>query len=194
MSTVDDVFYLYERNLKYYYRCGNDRCGNECDQAYCGQCLPDVLPLTIGDQTTPCSLAVKCYVKPGTECPICYEPILTKRSAYITECGHHFHKRCMFTYIETKWRSTAYVSTARCPMCRSFLGHPEFEQRYRATYFGVQYREDLELDKLEDFWLTKDYKLPTFCSNQYNHYLGMQTDCDTCQQYRAHGDILYAIK
>lgn len=192
MTTADDVFYLYERNLKYYHQCATPH--EECIMDCCDHNAPCVLPLTIGDQSIPCSLAVKCYIRPGAECPICYDPILTKRSAFITDCGHHFHKQCMFTYLETKWCSTRYISTARCPMCRSFLGHPDIEQRYRATYFGIQYRGDSELDKLEDFWLTKDYKLPAFCSNQYDHYLGMRSDCDTCLAYRQHGDIMYDVE
>ena len=127
------------------------------------------------------------------ECPICYEEIMTKSTAFITNCGHSFHKSCLSKYIETKWLSTTYISTARCPMCRCSLGHPEFDQRYRSSYFNCNHSNDNELDKLEDFWLTKDYKLPVFCSHGYNHYLGLNKNCFICKGYREKGDYYNEI-
>ena len=139
-----------------------------------------VKPFTIGDQNTPCDVKIKCYIKPGEECPICYEEIMTKSSAFITNCGHPFHKKCLSKYIESKWLS---ISTARCPMCRCSLGDPDFIQRYRASYFFYNYKNDNELDKLEDFWISKDYRLPSFCSNRYDHYLGCNKYCLLCKNY-----------
>jgi hypothetical protein len=97
MSTLEDVFYLYERNSRYYHDClqqnnienCNDCWSNEC---YCYQ-KQDVLPFTIGDQDTPCDIKIKCYIRPGDECPICFDKIITKRSAFITNCGHSYHKK-----------------------------------------------------------------------------------------------------
>jgi hypothetical protein len=188
MSTLEDVFYLFERNSRYYYTC------KKCHDYECN-CYekPDILPFTIGDQTASCDLKVKCYIKPGDECPICYDPIMTKSSAFITDCGHSFHKKCLFKSMETKWLSTAYSSNARCPMCRNSLGHPEFIQRYRSSYFSYKYKNDNKLDQLEDLWLSIDYKLPNFCSNKYDHYLGLSKACQICKSYREKGELLYEI-
>lgn len=198
MSTLEDVFYLYERNSRYYHDCNLKNCIEECDDCwsnddcYC-HLKQEVKPFTIGDQFAPCNLKVKCYIKPGQECPICYEQILTKNTAFITNCGHAFHKKCLFKCMETKWLSGGYLSTTRCPLCRCSLGHPDMEQRYRSSYFSYNFENDNELDKLEDFWITKDYRLPTFCSNGYKHYLGINNGCHICKSYRKKGELLYEI-
>lgn len=197
MSTAEDVFYLYERNSRYYHDCLLRNCIEECQDCWSNECYchlkQDVIPFTIGDQCVPCDIKIKCYIKFGEECPICYEQIVTKSTAFITNCGHSFHKKCLFKYIETKWLSTSYTLTASCPMCRCSLGHPEFSQRYRSNYFSCNYRDDNGLDKLEDFWLCAEYKLPNFCSNRYNHYLGFDKDCFFCKSYREKGELLYEI-
>jgi hypothetical protein len=194
MSTAEDVFYLYERNSRYYHDCSKiEECADSYnDECYC-HLKQDVIPFTIGDQYVPCDFKIKCYIKPHEECPICYEEIMTKSTAFITNCGHSFHKSCLSKYIETKWLSTTYISTARCPICRCSLGHPEFDQRYRSSYFNCNHSNDNELDKLEDFWLTKDYKLPVFCSHGYNHYLGLNKNCFICKGYREKGDYYSEI-
>ena len=191
MSTVEDIFYLYERNSSYYHDCSlknniEEYWTNEC-------CKQEVIPFTIGDQYAVCDLNIRCYIKPGEECPICYEQINTKRSAFITNCGHRFHKKCLLKCMETKWLSCSYASTARCPMCRCSLGDPEFLQRYRSSYFNYQYKDGNELDKLEDFWLSAEYKLPNFCSNEYKHYLGLNKNCFICKSYREKGELLFKI-
>lgn len=189
MATSEDVFYLYERNSRHYYNCNNLNDNlNILDECY-SDLKQDVLPLTIGDQDSCCDIKVKCYIKPGEECPICYDEILTKSTAFITSCGHHYHKKCLFKYIKIKWLSSAYSSTVRCPMCRSSLGHPDFIQRYRSSYFTYNYKDDNELDKLEDFWLSHEYKLPEFCSNKYDHYLGCNKNCFICKYYRDNGTV-----
>lgn len=187
MSTAEDVFYLYERNSRYYHDCvqqNNIENCVDCDnnECYC-HFKQEVKPFTIGDQDTPCDVKIKCYIKPGEECPICYEEIMTKSSAFITNCGHPFHKKCLSKYIESKSLSISYTSTSRCPMCRCCLGDPDFIQRYRASYFFYNYKNDNELDKLEDFWISKDYRLPSFCSNRYDHYLGCNKYCLLCKNY-----------
>jgi len=183
MSTLDDVFYLYERNSRHYNVCPDigtcpDKWDNEC-LCYLKQII---YPSTIGDQDVPFNSKIKCYIKPGDECPICFDPILTKSSAFITHCGHAFHKKCLHTSIRMKWESCNYLRAARCPMCRCSLGHPEFVQRYRDSYFAYHGNGN-ELDKLEDFWVTMEYKIPNFCNNRYDHYLGTDKECVICQNY-----------
>jgi len=192
MSTAEDVFYLYERNSRYYHDCTKIKeCEDSCKYVCWCYLKQDVVPFTIGDQCIPCDFKIKCYIKAGEECPICYEEIMTKTTAFITNCGHSFHKKCLFKYIETKWLSSSYTSPARCPMCRCSLGHPEFIKRYRSSYFSFNYKNDNGLDKLEDFWISKDYTLPSFCSNSYDHYLGTDKKCFICESYREKGDLLY---
>jgi hypothetical protein len=187
MSTAEDVFYLYERNSRFYHDC--DESIDDC----CCHIKQDVFPFTIGDQSLPCNIKVRCYIRPGDSCPICCDPILTKSSAYLTCCGHTYHKKCLFKYMETKWLSTKYMSPIRCPICRCCLGHPELIQRYRSSYFNINYKNDNQIDKLEDFWISREYKLPAFCSNGYDHYLGMNKLCFCCEEYREKGDIIYEI-
>jgi len=194
MSTAEDVFYLYERNSRHYHNCSQNDNLDNCNDSFDNECFchlkQNVFPLTIGDQNIPCDINIRCYIRPGETCPICYEEIITKSSACITNCGHGFHKKCLFKCIETKWLSTRYTCTARCPMCRCSLGHPEFVQRYRASYFSYNYKNSNELDKLEDFWLSHEYKLPEFCNNGYNHYLGFNNRCFICKAYKEKGEIL----
>jgi Ring finger domain len=197
MSTAEDVFYLYERNSRYYHDCRLQNNIENCSDCWSNECYctlrQTVLPFTIGDQETPCEYKVKCYIRPGDECPICFEKIINKSSAFITNCGHNFHKKCIFKFMETLWLTTQYTSTARCPMCRCSLGHPDFIQRYKNSYLNSSYNNNNHLDKLEDFWLAIDYRLPSFCSNGYNHYLGMKNNCFCCKAYREKGEFIYEI-
>jgi hypothetical protein len=188
MSTAEDVFYLYERNSRIYHDYSDyEDCVNKTCNCYINKV---VRPLTIGDQDTPCNIKYRCYIRPGTECPICYEQILTKSSAFITNCGHHFHKKCLFKYIENKRLDTSYMNVVKCPICRCSIGYPEFVQRYRSSYYSYNnLHDENQLDKLEDFWLCQDYKLPDFCDNGYNHYLGLNSNCFVCKHYRNKGQL-----
>jgi hypothetical protein len=182
MPTLEDVFYLFVRNSRYYHDCHSKKNVENCNERY--NAKPAVLPFTIGNQCLPCDYKIKCYVKPTDECPICYDKIMTKMNAFITDCGHHYHKKCLLKYMENKWLSTRYTSVARCPMCRCSLGHPVFMRRYSSNYYDYQYKDDNMLDKLEDFWLTIEYNLPHFCTNGYEHYLGLRKECFICESYR----------
>lgn len=197
MATAEDVFYLFERNSRVYHDCKFKNKLNECENNFLNECCCHlkqyVKPFTIGDQCSPCNLKIKCYIKPGEECPICYEPIMTKHSAFITNCGHHYHKKCIHKYMETKWLSSGYISVARCPMCRCSLGHTEIMERYRSSYFDTYDNDTNGLDRLEDFWITKDCRLPFFCGNGYDHYLGNNNICAACKAFRENGELLYGI-
>jgi hypothetical protein len=191
MSTLEDMFYLYERNSRYYYDCVQQNKIENCEDCWSDDCFcylkQTVLPFTIGNQNLRCSMKTKCYIRPFEECPICYDKIITKSSAFITECGHAFHKKCLFKYMEIKWLASSYLTTLKCPICRGCLGHPKFINRYNAT----NYISRNGLDKLEDFWLSYEYKVPVYCSNKYDHYLGMKKNCRCCRSYIANGDLLY---
>jgi hypothetical protein len=183
MSTTDDVFWLYERNKTTEY-IGCVKSKKQCPNLYnnvCYCCPEDiVLPITIGDQTVPCRFKVKTYIKINEECCICLEIINNKNNAHITECGHSYHKKCLFDLFENKWltlRRTPCV--LKCPICRKNIKEPEFD---RYMFDGGNY-----LDKLENFWIVRDYTIPKLCLRNKNHFIGMEKNCEQCTEYRNTG-------
>ena len=184
-SDSENVFWLYERNKNEEYNNCIKLC-KPCPNLFGNDCCCDsddpVLPLTIGEQTTKCRFKVKTYIKFGEECPICFDPIKHKSNAYLTGCGHAFHRKCLFNTIQAKWETKPF-STIKCPMCRAALGYPEMFERYVYSY-----ERDNFLDRLEDFWLSKEFRMPEFCSTG-KHYLGMKNNCHRCLDYRNTGDV-----
>lgn len=177
--TAEDVFWVYGRNkTEEYSNCVklNKECPNLFDgKCYC--CSDDVVsPLTIGERDVPCRLNVKTYIKPGEECSICLEAIHSQNNAYLTSCGHAFHRKCIFKIYETKWNTIRRTPcTINCPICRRYVGEPEY-QRYN-------YENSSGLDLLENFWLCKDYELLKLCFSNKKHYMGMKKDCKQCKEY-----------
>jgi hypothetical protein len=193
MATAEDVFYLYERNSTYYYNCNALRRMSECPDCWGNECFCHekqiTFPLTIGHQITPCHFKRKCYIKPGEECSICMENIITKSNAYLTCCGHTFHKSCIFKYVETKWK-TKYASNLKCPICRTNIGTDALELSNKTKYNPISRNN---LDILDNFWNNKELILTQRCSNNYDHDIGMHSNCDICISYRENGDLLYRI-
>ena len=186
MSTAEDVFYLYERNLLCYTDCrklDHRKCevlegDNDC------YCHMDALvqPITIGNQYVPCSFKRKCYIKQGEECPICIEPIMNKTNAYLTCCGHSFHKLCIFKAFQQKNIDNVH-DKFNCPVCRTYLGTDMYE-------IFVRYNcKPGSLDFIENFLLTKEYIIPYICSRGEDHYLGLNSNCISCKRYRKKGII-----
>lgn len=141
-----------------------------------------VLPFKIGNDEGEPKLNIKMYVKPFEKCPICYEQIIKKSDAYLSVCGHAFHKKCIFKAYEVK-QLMKPMSNFRCPMCRTSLGTDmeEINERYDL------YDDYNELDNLESFWIKKDFTMPLICKNK--HYLGMNSNCVKCQKYRNDGSV-----
>lgn len=161
MSTTEEVFTLYEKNS--------------------GISEP-IIPIRIGDSSVRCRFKTKCYIRPGEECPICFEQIKLKKDAYLTGCGHSFHRECLLKTFDTKWKQKLFC-TLKCPMCRSNLGFPELLERY-------PYNTPINhLDQLENFWFTLEFLLPHFCTNIKPdvHYLGMNKTCKKCKIYVENG-------
>lgn len=174
MTTAEDVFPLYERDLLYYLKYNNNNNDNNDNN----QCYLDAIvqPFTIGEKDVICDFKRKCYIKPGEECPICFDKINSKKEAYLTPCGHSFHKSCLSNTFISKWEQKA-CSNLRCPMCRANLGcNPSLINRYNSDY---------SLDILENFWITKDFETPIFCSYKvkHGHFLGMNKECKNCKHY-----------
>lgn len=176
--TEEDVFYLYERNKNIYSNC--KLLKKQCPSMYNNICYcneeDDVIPLTIGDQNVKCKLNVKCYIKFGEECPVCLQEIIHKKNAYITGCGHSYHRLCLFKVFEEIRKKNSY-SSLKCCICRCFLGFPDLFQKYNFN--------DNLFDQLENFWLSYDYIVPFYCKNK--HYIGMDNNCKRCIDYRITG-------
>lgn len=182
----NNVFYLYERNKSIYDNCklANKICPNEQfgrDNCFCQLTNEPVLPIAIGDQSVPCDFKRKVYIRPGEECSVCLESIFQKNTAYLTPCGHSFHKLCLFKVYETKEQK---LKNFKCPACRANLGYPEFYCRYSPSY---NFPKINHLDSLEDFWLSKDFKTIQVCCKGRNHSLGMKKTCKNCLNYRKFG-------
>ena len=190
MSTAEDVFYLYERNLSYYYDCKQRGEENSCisyiltKECKCSR-EQIVIPQSIGNRECSCSLDRKCYIKPGTECPICFDDILKKSEAYLTCCGHAFHKKCIFDAFKQKLLFRRN-SNFRCPLCRRRLGYELFD-------INMRYKMDKEtngLDDLEEFTCRSEYMIPSICFEGNDHYLGMKKECKMCNRYRKTGSLI----
>jgi hypothetical protein len=187
MATAEDVYYLYERNSFYHNNCSKQGRIHNCPTLWLHECYcytsQNVQPITIGNQSVPCSINRKCYVKAGEECPICLEIILRKSDTYLTCCGHSYHKSCIFKAMESRYNEK-YIGLFKCPICRTNLGLDlhEINIKYK---FGENH-----LDNLENFWLNKDFTVIQKCMNRYDHDLGMKNDCKYCLDYRKNGSIL----
>ena len=164
MSTSEDIFWLYERPTNY-----NKNMEYNC-----------VNPFTIGNQNIPCSFKRKTYIRPGEVCPICIDPILKKSEAYLTCCGHSFHKLCIFKCFESK-SMNKYASNFKCPVCRKNQGMDMDDINYRYDAMSGS------LDEVENFNIRNKYMRAEQCPSNYNHYLGMNQNCSKCIKYRKTG-------
>ena len=54
-------------------------------------------------KSTITNLTQKNYIRIGEECPICYDDIVNKKQAFLTECGHAFHYECIQNYYKYKF-------------------------------------------------------------------------------------------
>lgn len=205
MSTLEDVFYLHERNSSHYLNCNSlDKVATCIDYfVYSNQCMCIdnilVLPKQIGfiqdirtggyDGLYKLTHGKKCYIKPGDECPICYEPIFMKSNAYLTKCGHGFHKNCIFKYYSMKVHSSRVYPNISCPICRKKkLGYDLCENIYKYNCCSEKYNR---LDSLENFEFGKEYMsmILTLCDN--GHHAGMIRNCYACSIYRHIGLLNY---
>ena len=187
MTTEVDAFCLYERNRYWYHNCNNLNKMSECTTSFNKKCYCylkcPVKPATIGDQDDNCDLKRKMYIVPTQECSICLEQIVRKSDAYLTSCGHGFHKGCIYKAFETKMKHK-YASQFKCPECRTKIGNDldNLNDRYNTN------KQRFTLDDLENFWIRKDYSLPQFCSAGWKHYIGFNMNCSTCLRYIKYGN------
>lgn len=192
-----DVWWLHERNSRYYYTCKDvNKCPNALSFSEDGddkQCLCHndqiVVPQQIGEWWQPADIKVRSYIPIGADCPICLSPIRQKRNAWITFCGHGFHRTCLMQsyniYMNNK-NIIHYTNCMPCPICRSML--PTCCCGFEITRYHQIYGEPRnELDVLEEFTQTCDLLIPMECL-RCKEYLGMKKNCDKCSKYRLYGD------
>jgi hypothetical protein len=111
----------------------------------------------------------KKYIKIGEECSICLEKIFHKNNAFLTLCGHSFHKSCLALQ-----HSKNYLD-ACCPLCREdYIYDNDICNRYNSTN---------GLDKLENFWYCIDYSVPLLCHSNFEHFIGTDKKCKYCITY-----------
>ena len=189
MTTLDNIFNPYERNRWYYADkegnleiCPINICYESGDQEISktktiykthiikgrSRFISKNVPKTVYE-----NLKVKHYIKISEECPICYDPIIHKRDAYLTDCGHSFHLSCINAYYYKNYFEKE--GNIWCPICRSDIG----------TFDGLKNiycNSNNRLDKLEDFWNTMSYEIPRACG--YDHFTGLNDSCIECLEYR----------
>jgi hypothetical protein len=163
MATIEDILNPFERNA-YYYLDKNEYHIGVHPYIICND-----LDYRIEEKEKR-FLKTKCYIKFGEECSICYEPIYSKPNAFLTDCGHCFHKTCM-----SKWLISTFLEGS-CPICRQDVGFFEFER----------YVSKKGLDGLEEFELNKNIRLPEYCCNDDDklHIMGIDKNCPNCIIWR----------
>lgn len=189
---MDDnlIWSAYDRNCLYYSKCKELKtCTNIIyDCCYCHNnalLQPNVIAncgFSPGIEKP--NINKKCYIKFGEICSICIEPIITKKSAWLTPCGHTFHRKCLidnFQYRTIHKMTIGHSNEIPCPVCREGLiwccvGIDKLDK----------YNSKNGLDQLENFWHTIDinpYLLCWECDNA----VGMKKSCNNCIQYRNTG-------
>lgn len=195
---MDDhsIWSVYHRNTNYYYTCKDYKtCPSYLEFqkkiCYCFQRNP-IRPIIIGECGFICDnkplLNKRCYIKFGEPCTICLNSIKYKKNAWITPCGHIFHKMCLINYYrhyETNNSIQKYSNEMPCPICREGLvlcciGEDSIDYYNELNSNG--------LDRLENFWLTIENRLPELCY-KCKKILGFNKKCNKCLNYRKRGYI-----
>lgn len=182
--TLDDIYYCDERMFSKYY-------------------LYVFMPLKIGEsqldrysrynnknkkeitrKSTIQNLNQKHYIRIGEECPICYDTIIYKKDALLTNCGHIYHHECIQNYYNCN-----YNKFRNCPMCRQNVGL--FYNHNKKCYISRSNYSN-KIDICENFWNNINTFFPDKCYTYINrnrieniHNEGMNKNCVKCIQYRS---------
>lgn len=181
----EDIFNINERNRNYYIECEiPDICGENC----CCYYNQLIYPNSIGNNDFKRKLNNKMYIWSQETCIICMEKIKIKTDAYLTDCGHSFHKHCITHYYH--YIKMISNKPLKCPMCRSNLGHPVFNEKYNiihkdANFIDVLENINMNSIKVEMLHICK-FQTSELCGY---HYLGMNSLCSLCLDYRKTGFI-----
>ncbi len=90
------------------------------------------------------STEIKHYIIFGQKCCICYEKILTTKTAFINDCGHYFHRKCIFKYENMCCNQDRNTP---CPLCRKDIDIFGVFDKYNSSHKNFNF-----LDKLENFY------------------------------------------
>lgn len=178
MSSIkeEDVFSVNERNRNYYISCSmSDFCKSNC----CCYRSQLVFPKTIGNNDFCKTLNNKMYIWSKDSCIICMDKIELKSNAYLSDCGHSFHKSCITNYYH--YIQMISNKNLKCPLCRCNLGNPILNERY-----NFYHKDFNSLDTLEDFNIEMLHICEAF-TGKTKHYLGMDSNCNKCLYYRKNG-------
>lgn len=172
----EDIYSINERNRNYYVSCVTpDICETNCN-CYYNQLI---LPKSIGNNDFKRKINNKMYIWSQEICIICMDKINIKSNAYLSDCGHCFHKKCITNYFHHLKLITC--KSMNCPICRCNLGYPLLNERY-----NIYHKDINSLDILEDI----NIEMLHICDSttrKNNHYLGMNPNCDKCINYRKNG-------
>jgi Ring finger domain len=194
--SMDDhsIWSPYERNRNYYHKHSTpDTCPTYSDFGRCSCRYRQLLyPLIVGgcgfdwmpNNSKP-SMNRRCYIGFGEQCPICIQPILHKKTAWLTPCGHAFHRKCLLYafrhYLEL---DIAYSNVMPCPICRNELTNCCIGEDTTPRY-NISFNDPInDFDYLENFWTDMEEKVSIKCLT-CNHILGSNASkCKKCQRER----------
>ena len=145
--TTDDIISVFER-------CNN----NEILYSY---------SITETNTHKQYTLKDKLYIKKFDECPICLEGITSKQNAYLTQCGHAFHKKCMHQLVFNN-------VNASCPICRNIHGIGPLNLFVDDTHRFV--------NKKEDYEFCGEFKYPRLCTECFKIEGWNFNQCISCEQ------------
>ena len=150
---------------------------------------PHGVIISVNNETKEYILKTKAYIQIGSECPICLFPINKKNNAWITSCGHSFHRICLMqsyiTYMNNP-NITHYSNCLPCPICREDL--PTCCCGFDLARYQSKYGERRnELDCLENFEVLSELLQPLDCY-KCKKYIGMNSNCKVCKDYQINGN------
>ena len=181
--TLEDIFCLNDVYENMYNDCL--LCTGQCNCRYDKL----VMPSTISRRDATTSLNHKSYISPTESCTICLNIISHKSNAYLTDCGHTFHRNCLSNYFQfIKLRDN---SNLKCPMCRTNLGYPDFYDKYNLfnkNANGFDLIENLHVSNNANNANNTNNNMLHICNGlNTKHYTGMKKNCAKCVSYRHNG-------
>ncbi len=218
--TLDDIFYVHERNRLFYYDCNKQKNIDKCPskkllgKCICTQNCP-VNPNVICEEYDIClkcnphshNISKKMYIKMGEECPICFEGIYFRKNAFLTPCGHVFHKTCLHNSHISNLISKIKIceESLACPICRFNIPTEHFYNPikyfiYKKRIEEIDTTNNAEIIKNINFVITLDnllenleYNYPALCifSNNKRHFLGMNKNCAVCLKFHEGIEVLH---
>jgi hypothetical protein len=164
MTTLEDIITIYENEGKFYKNfMDTNRVLNK--------------NVVVCELSAHCpSLKNKSYIKLGEECSICFEPIFFHSHSFLGDCGHAFHRKCIY-----QWEEASFL-TCLCPLCRKNLDTFGISQntKYNTYFYDINFT-----DKLENFWNNIDYKNKLkYCKycKKSSYYFYQTPCCEYCKK------------